>query len=325
MGGTRILAPVLATVAAVTVLATLDAQVQAPFRAGTDLVPVYTTVQDRDGRLVPDLRQEDFSITDEGKAQRITFFSNEVSPFSVVVLLDRSGSMMPHLGVIREAAAAFVDQMLPGDQARIGNIGTRITIAPAEFTSSHEALRDVLARPLGGGSSPVWLSVDMSITALYGQTGRRVVLILSDGHDEPSANHPRTPFKSVAERVRRTDVMVYAVGFGTPEVQHDGKIRIEHADSKLHELAAVSGGGLFRDHGHGGSAEALHTRRGRAAPPVLARVRATQTRRQGPQHRSQGEAPRYDRPRPSVLPRAIRPVTLSTTFAISVCVDKRSK
>lgn len=245
MGGTRILAPVLATVAAVTVLATLDAQVQAPFRAGTDLVPVYTTVQDRDGRLVPDLRQEDFSITDEGKAQRITFFSNDVSPFSVVVLLDRSGSMMPHLGVIREAAAAFVDQMLPGDQARIGNIGTRITIAPAEFTSSHEALRDVLARPLGGGSSPVWLSVDMSITALYGQTGRRVVLILSDGHDEPSANHPRTPFKSVAERVRRTDVMVYAVGFGTPEVQHDGKVRIEHADSKLHELAAVSGGGFF--------------------------------------------------------------------------------
>jgi Ca-activated chloride channel family protein len=245
MGRTRLWAPVLAAVTAVTVLVTLDAQTQTPYRAGTDLVPVYTTVQDRDGRLVPDLRQEDFSITDEGKPQRITFFSNEVSPFSVVLLLDRSGSMMQHLGVIREAASAFVDQMLPADQARIGNIGTRITIAPAEFTSSHEILRDVLARPLGGGSSPIWLSVDMSITALYGQTGRRVVLILSDGHDEPSANHPRTPFKSVAERVRRTDVMVYAVGFGNAELQHDGKMRIEHADSKLRELAAVSGGGFF--------------------------------------------------------------------------------
>lgn len=244
MGGTRLLAPVLATVTAVTVLAALDAQVQTPFRAGTDLVPVYTTVQDRDGRLVPDLRQEDFSITDQGKAQRITFFSNEVSPFSVVVLLDRSGSMMQHLGVIREAASAFVGQMLPGDQARIGSIGTRITIAPPEFTSSHEILRDVLARPLGGGSSPIWLSIDQSITALYGQTGRRVVLILSDGHDEPSANHPRTPFKSVAERVRRADVMVYAVGFGSAEVR-DGKMKIEHADSKLRELAAVSGGGYF--------------------------------------------------------------------------------
>jgi Ca-activated chloride channel family protein len=240
----RLLAPVLAAAAAVTLLAQLDAQVQTPYRAGTDLVPVYTTVQDREGRLVPDLRQEDFSIMDEGKEQRITFFSNEISPFSVVVLLDRSGSMMQHLGVIREAASAFVDQMLPADQARIGNIGTRITIAPAEFSSSHEILRDVLARPLGGGSSPVWLSIDMSITALYGQTGRRVVLILSDGHDEPSANHPRTPFKSVAERVRRADVMVYAVGFAAAEVR-DGKMRIEHPDAKLHELAAVSGGGYF--------------------------------------------------------------------------------
>lgn len=244
MGGARFLTPVLATVTAVMLLATIDAQVQTQFRAGTDLVSVYTTVQDRGGRLVPDLRLEDFSITDEGKEQRITYFSNEISPFSVVVLLDRSGSMMQHLGVIRDAASAFVDQMLPADQARIGNIGTRITIAPAEFTSNHGILRDVLAQPLGGGSSPVWLSIDQSITALYGQAGRRVVLILSDGHDEPSANHPRTPFKVVAERVRRADVMVYAVGFAAAELR-DGQTRIERPDSKLRELAAVSGGGYF--------------------------------------------------------------------------------
>jgi Ca-activated chloride channel family protein len=240
------------TLAVVTVLAAAialgrpgaQAQAQAQFHSGTELVSVYTTVQEKNGRLVPDLRQEDFSVTDDGKEQPITFFSNEISPFSVVVLLDRSGSMIQHLPVIRDAAAAFVDQMLPDDKARIGSIGTRITIAPAEFTSNHDVLRTVIGQSLGGGSSPVWLSVDQSITALYGQSGRRVILILSDGHDEPSGNHPRTPFKQVAERIQRAGVMVYAVGFSAMDMR-DGNRRIEHADKKLRELADISGGGYF--------------------------------------------------------------------------------
>ena len=235
---------IVALLAAAVALARPAAQGQAQFHSGTELVSVYATVQEKSGRLVPDLRQEDFSISDDGKEQPITFFSNEVSPFSVVVLLDRSGSMIQHLPVIRDAAAAFVEQMLPDDKARIGSIGTRITIAPAEFTSSHDILRSVVGQSLGGGSSPVWLSIDLSITALYGQPGRRVILILSDGHDEPSDNHPRTPFNSVAERIRRAEVMVYAVGFAAIDMR-DGSARIEHADKRLRELADISGGGYF--------------------------------------------------------------------------------
>lgn len=235
---------VIAVLASAVALGRPGAQSQAQFHSGTELVSVYTTVQEKNGRLVPDLRQEDFSVTDNGKEQPITFFSNEISPFSVVVLLDRSGSMIQHLPVIRDAAAAFVGEMLPDDKARIGSIGTRITIAPAEFTSNHDVLRTVIGQSLGGGSSPVWLSIDQSITALYGQSGRRVILILSDGHDEPSDNHPRTPFKSVAERIERAGVMVYAVGFSAVDMR-DGSRRIEHADKKLRELADVSGGGYF--------------------------------------------------------------------------------
>ena len=230
--------------AAFVLYAALAAQAPGQFRTSTELVSVYATVQEKNGRLVPDLRQEDFSITDEGREQRITVFSNEVSPFSVVVLLDRSGSMMQHLGVIREAASAFVDQMMPADRARIGSIGTRILIAPPEFTSSHDALRDVLAHPLGGGSSPVWLSIDQSITALYEQTGRRVILVLSDGDDEPSDSHPHTPFKGLVERVKRSGVMIYAVGFGSTET-NGGRQKTIPPKPELRQLAAVSGGGYF--------------------------------------------------------------------------------
>jgi Ca-activated chloride channel family protein len=232
---------VVASLAVVTAVAAREAR-QTQFRGGTELVSVYTTVQEKTGRLVPDLRQADFVVTDDGKEQPITFFSNEVAPFSVVLMLDRSGSMLPHLQVIRDAAAAFVRQMLPGDRARIGSIGTRILISPPEFTSSHEALFEAVKQPLGGGSSPVWLSIDESVTALYGQSGRRIVLVLSDGHDDPSDNHRRTPFKAVADRIRRTDVMVYAVGFASVE-GHGG--RVDHPDPKLRELAEISGGGYF--------------------------------------------------------------------------------
>ena len=234
---TRALSVLMAIVAGGALLAA-----QTQFRSGTELVSVYTTVQEFSGRLVTDLRQEDFVITDNGKVQPITFFSNEISPFSVVVLLDRSTSMIQHRSVVQGAAATFVGQMMPEDKARIGSIDTRITIRPAEFTSNHQMLLDALNQPPGGGASPVWLSVDQSITALYGLDGRRVILIFSDGHDAPISNHARTPYKAVLDRIRRAGVMVYAVGFTSID---PGSGKPDYPDPKLKELAAVSGGGYF--------------------------------------------------------------------------------
>ena len=220
-----------------------SAQIQTSFHSATELVSVYATVQEQGGRLVPDLLQRDFIVKDNGKEQPITFFSNEITPFSVVIMLDRSGSMLRHQTLIRDASAAFVEEMLPGDQARIGSIGTRIVISPPAFTANHQELLDVLRQPLSGGASPVWLSVDQSVTALYGLEGRRVVLIFSDGHDEP-AGTPQTTFKAVADRIRRANVMVYAVGFASVETW-DGKRKVDHPDPKLRELAEMSGGGYF--------------------------------------------------------------------------------
>lgn len=221
------------------------AQSQGQFRTSTELVSVYTTVQDRTGRLVPDLRQEDFVVLDNGRPQKITFFSNEISPFSVVIMLDRSGSMVTHQEVVRDAASAFVQEMLPADKARIGSLGNRILINPPAFTSDKRALFEVLSRPAGGaGASPVWLSIDQSITALYGLEGRRVVLILSDGHDAPARNQGGTSYRDIADRVRRSGVMVYAVGFASVETQN-GRQRVERPDDDLRRLAELSGGGYF--------------------------------------------------------------------------------
>ncbi len=92
-------------------------QTQPPsFVAGTRTVAVYATVTNARGRLVPDLSRDDFSVDDNGKRQTLTLFANDIQPITVVMLLDRSGSMKPNFDLEEQAAEAFVRAMLPGRQ-----------------------------------------------------------------------------------------------------------------------------------------------------------------------------------------------------------------
>src|SRR5262245_47247504 len=68
-------------------------QDQPIFKAGVRTVPIYATVIDANGRLVPDLERGDFTITDNTKPTDVTLFSNESQPFTAVVMLDTSASM----------------------------------------------------------------------------------------------------------------------------------------------------------------------------------------------------------------------------------------
>src|SRR5436190_23834165 len=84
-----------AALVAITALA-LAAQQESPtFKATTQIVSVPATVLDAQGRLVPNLDQDQFSILDNGKPQDIIFFQNETQPFTVGVMRDESASRAP--------------------------------------------------------------------------------------------------------------------------------------------------------------------------------------------------------------------------------------
>src|SRR4051812_42995355 len=70
------------------------------FKAGNRTVAVYATVTGTDGRLVPDLTREAFSIFDNGRRQDLTLFSSDLQPITVVMLLDRSGSMRGNFALV---------------------------------------------------------------------------------------------------------------------------------------------------------------------------------------------------------------------------------
>jgi VWFA-related protein len=190
-------------------------QSPAQFKTTADLVSVYATVRDENGRLVPDLTKDDFVVTDNGKVQPLAFFTNDVHPFSAVIMLDRSGSMAEHHAIVRDAGAAFVRAMLPADVARIGSFGDEIHLDPADFTPDHDGLVSILDNDLqrSGGSSPVWTAFDKAISALTERDGRRVLLALTDGYNDPRAGQPITLLEDVIRRARYNDILAYIVGF----------------------------------------------------------------------------------------------------------------
>ncbi|MGH9141497.1 MAG: VWA domain-containing protein, partial [Vicinamibacterales bacterium] len=196
-------------------VATLDArQPPATFSGANRTVAVFATVTDNNGRLVPDLTRDQFQIDDNGARQELTLFANEIQPITLVMLLDRSTSMRGNFGLVEKAAEAFVGVMLPADKARIGSFSDRIQVDPRDFTADHDELLQILRTELQfEGPTPLWNAVNVGITALLHQQGRRVVLVFTDGMDAPmNFSNSNSSLKDVMKRAEEENVMVYAIG-----------------------------------------------------------------------------------------------------------------
>jgi Ca-activated chloride channel homolog len=264
----------IAVVVSLSVSAALAArgQSQPTFSTGNRTVAVYATVTDAAGRLVPDLDRETFEVEDDGKRQDLTLFANEIQPITVVMLLDRSGSMRANFELVEQAAEEFVAGMLPADKARIGSFSNRIQIDPRDFTSDHDELVKILRTELQPeGPTPLWNAVNVGITALLHQDGRRVILVFTDGADEPmNFSSTNSSLKSVMQRAEEENVMVYAIGLTGTEPSFGGgggrggwgrgggrggsggrgggsrRFRVENKpDEGLPKIAAATGGGYF--------------------------------------------------------------------------------
>jgi len=196
-------------------VAAAPAAQEATFRTANRTVAVFTTVTSGDGRLVTDLPRESFAVFDNGRPQPLSIFANDVQPITVVMLLDRSGSMRANFRLVEEAAERFVAAMLPGDKARIGSFSNRIQLDPHDFTADSNELREILRTELQPeGPTPLWNAVNVGITALLHQDGRRVILVFTDGMDSPGGLYSAS-LKDVMKRAEDEDVMVYAIGLAS--------------------------------------------------------------------------------------------------------------
>ncbi len=236
-----ILALAIAVGAAATLAATLRAQdqQQPTFRSAVRTVPVYVTVTDNQGRLVPGLTRDDFQIFDNKRPQPLTLFSNEVQPITAVVLLDTSGSMTNYIDFVKSACEQFLLRLLPNDRAMLGDFNDKIQFV-TPLISDRDELVSSLKRIDYGYPTRLYDAIDVGMTQLKGIEGRRVIVVFTDGEDEGS----KLSFGPVLDRAREEGVMVYGIGLHTR--YFDGqRMREGIPDKVLKKLAEETGGGYF--------------------------------------------------------------------------------
>lgn len=232
---------IFALAAAAGVAATLNAadQQQPTFRSAVRTVPVYVTVTDSEGRLVPGLTRQDFEILDNKRPQPLTFFSNEVQPITAAVLLDTSGSMTNYIEFVKQACEQFLLRMLPKDRVTVGYFNDKIGFV-TPLSSDRDALVASLANIDYGYPTRLYDAIDQGVTELRGIEGRRVIVAFTDGEDQGS----RLRFDPVLNRVVNEGVMVYGIGLHT---RYFNGQRWEEGipDRVLRRIAEQTGGGYF--------------------------------------------------------------------------------
>ena len=209
------------------------------FRSSTRIVPVIATVIDQEGRFVPGLEQEEFTILDNGMPQEITFFQNDVQPFTAVVMLDYSASMTANLDRLQAAAEQFLLRMIPEDKGQVGSFSDKIQFS-GTFTNDRDDLIFALKDLQFGNPTRLYDAINESMAMLRGVERRKVVLVFTDGDDTAS----RVGMGDVLDRAKDEEVMVYAIGLESEFFNGQRRVRTR-PDRGLRRLADETGGGYF--------------------------------------------------------------------------------
>lgn len=210
----------IAAVALATVSAAGGAAPNDPprFRAAVDLVALDVCVRDASGRLVPDLSMDDFVVLENGKRQRLEFLApSDGLPLTVVLLLDRSGSMDGRkLQQAVEAATAFATMLRPEDRLEILGFNDR-TVRLHGFDDERSRVPEALARVHAIGSTSLYDAMLVAASSIVrarrdgGPETREAIIVLTDGEDMGS----RVDFDEVLPALRRSGAVVYSVSLRT--------------------------------------------------------------------------------------------------------------
>src|SRR5215218_2328211 len=176
-----------------------------------DLVTVPLIATSRDGLYITDLRQEEFTISEDGVPQQITFFGKVAAPFHVVLMLDTSSSTKDHLRLIQNAAFAFVQQLQPVDRVKIISFDDKVRDLN-EFTSDRAVLRTAINSTRPGEGTKVYDAVELAMNTLRKIRGRKAIVLFSDGMDWYS---DKATFESTVRFLDEEGVVIYPIRYDT--------------------------------------------------------------------------------------------------------------
>lgn len=236
----------------------------------TSLITVPVSVYDRNGLYIPNLRQADFKIFEDGVEQEIAYFGTTDKPFSVVLLIDVSSSTEYKIEEIQAAAIAFVDQLKPEDRVMVIQFDEHVSVL-AEVTNDRQKIYKAIRRTGFGGGTSLYDAVELSLGKRLAKIeGRKAVVLFTDGVDTTSRG---ASYESTVRDAEETEAIIFPIyyntylsmrGIGTGGVmttpptlgippilgggRGTGMSSEEYARGRayLTELAAATGGRVFR-------------------------------------------------------------------------------
>lgn len=206
------------------------------YRTNVDEVLLNCTVIDKAGRIVTDLKPDDFRVWEDGVPEHINSVEHDDLPVSMGILIDNSGSMRDKRAAVNEAAMNFLKDSNPADRSFIVNFSDRAYLDQG-FTSSLVALGHGLSRFDSRGTTALYDAVAASADELARNGKRRsqVLLIVTDGADNASE-------LTLQQAVRRVQNLggpvVYSIGLDYDVPREEAS----QARSALETLSGDTGG-----------------------------------------------------------------------------------
>jgi Ca-activated chloride channel family protein len=209
------------------------------------LVNVFVGVTGRNGAIVGGLTRDDFSLNEDGRAQRIAIFERQSNiPLNLTLAIDTSESVAKDLAVEQHAARRFVHAILrPQDQISLLEFSSAVwELAP--LTNNVNKIERGISHLRGGGGTAFYDAIVLGSKLLGRQHGRKVLIVVSDGDDTVKG----ATYDQALEQALRNDVMIYCLIDVPIEASAGRDLRGEHA---LITLAEETGGKSFYVSTHG--------------------------------------------------------------------------
>lgn len=204
-------------------VAQFPARAQEPvFTTDVNVVNVLAAVRDKGGKFIRDLGKDDFSLTENGRPQSIRYFSRESDlPLILGLMIDTSMSQQRVLNAERGACLEFLDQVLRETKDKVFIMQFDMAVfMRQELTSSRKSLDDILPfvdtpsrkelQLQSGGGTRLYDAVEKASREIISrQTGRKALIVLSDGVDDGS----EATLAAATEAAQRADAIVYSILF----------------------------------------------------------------------------------------------------------------
>lgn len=183
----------------ITCAAFLAAQDDDPIRVDSSIVRLNVGVVDQRGRPITDLSRSDFTVFEDGVKQEITRFEPSSAPFSVVMILDMSGSTLGFRQVIKQSAMRFLDAISAQDRVAVIEFYDQVRLRN-DFTTDRPTIFNSIQQSNGRGKSPLYKAIDMAMDKLGRESSRRkAIVVLTDGVDSTIRDRDRKVIEDIRD------------------------------------------------------------------------------------------------------------------------------